>query len=288
MVPEPHHLNSITTHSVHHAASGRGATLSESPPAAPGTPDFADYVKDGRLHSSCIDNDFCSAATQSSQRHAQPHRSQQAQTLHYGKVKLLRKAKPAHANSVAAIEAATMKNGNSAPSGQVIVGAGSTQLSPKASRQTSTAVFRPASEAASSDIAGLKALLSQAVSRHHDLTTAKQPLGMLPHPRLSTLTGSGSADSIHAQAASTDSKHLESLLSLAMAKHNDAAVAAAQPQPQTAAQPSIIEAPSIIAGSNTNRQQHSLMSPAAQSTLRSLLAGQDQVHRSHGSRRHNR
>lgn len=198
MVPEPHHVNYIRTHTVHDTASGRGATLSESRPTAPGTPDFTDYVKDGRFHSSCIDNNFCNAATWSSQRHAQPQRSQQAQPLQYGKVKLLRKAKPAHVNTVAAIEAAMINTGNSPPAGQVTVGAGSTQLSPKASRQTSTAVFSPASEAASSD----RALLSQAVSRHHDLATAQQRLGRLPHPRLSALTGSGSADSIHAQAAS--------------------------------------------------------------------------------------
>lgn len=164
-------------------------------------------------------------------------------------MKLLRKAKPAHVNTVVAIEAAMINTGNSPPAGQVTVGAGSTQLSPKASRQTSTAVFSPASEAASSD----RALLSQAVSRHHDLATAQQRLGRLPHPRLSALTGSGSADSIHAQAASSDRKHLESLLSLAMAGHNGAAVAAAQPQPQMAAQPSKLEAPSVSADSNTNR-----------------------------------
>jgi len=178
-----------------------------------------------------------------------------------------------------------IKPGNSSPSGQVAVGAGSTQLSPKASCQTSSVVFRPASEAASPDSAHLQALLSQAASRHHDLTKAEQPQGVLPHPRLSTLTGSGSADSNHAPAASPDSKHLESLLSLAMAKHNDAAVAAAQPQPQIAAQPSRIEAPSVSVGSNTDRQHNSLMRPPAQSTTRSLLAGQGQVCRSHGSRR---
>lgn len=284
MVPEPHNLNAIRTYSVHHTVSGRGATLSESPPTSPGTPDFADYGKDGRLRSSSIDNDFCSAATQSSQRHARPQRSQQAQ-LQYGRVKLLTKAKPAHASSAAAIEAAMIKPGNSSPSGQVAVGAGSTQLSPKASRQAPSVVFRPASEAASPESAHLQALLSQAVSRHHDVTTAEQPQGVLPHPKLCALTGSGSADSNHAQAASPDSKHLESLLSLAMAKHNDAGVAAAQPTPQTAAQPSRIEAPSVSAGSNSNGQQHALMSPPAQSTMRSLRIGQGQMRRGHGSRR---
>ncbi|KAL0048763.1 hypothetical protein WJX82_010433 [Trebouxia sp. C0006] len=191
MVPEPHNLNAIRTYSVHHTASGRGATLSESPPTSPGTPDFADYGKDGRLRSRSIDNDFCSAATQSSQRHARPQRSQQAQ-LQYGRVKLLTKAKPAHASSAAAIEAAMIKPGNSSPSGQVAVGAGSTQLSPKASRQTPSV---------------------------------------------------------------------------------------------TAAQPSRIEAPSVSAGSNSNGQQHALMSPPAQSTMRSLRIGQGQMRRGHGSRR---
>ena len=285
MVPEPHHLNTIRTHLVHHAASVRGATLSVSPPAAPGTPDFANYVKDGKLRGSCIDNDFCSAATQSSRHHAQPHPSQQAQTLQYGRVKLLRKATPVHANSGAAIEGAMISTGNSSPAGQLTVGAGSTQLAPKASCQSSTAGSRPASEAASSDSARLQALLSQAASRHHELTTASQPPGMLPHPRLSILTGCGSADSIRAQAASSNSKHMESLLSLATAKHNAAAVAAAQPQPQTAAQPSTLQAPSVSAGSSTNRQQHSLMSSSTQSTMRSLLAGQSQVRGSHVSRR---
>ncbi|DBA76315.1 TPA: hypothetical protein ACH3X1_010028 [Trebouxia sp. C0004] len=280
MVPEHHHLSLIKTHTVHDPASGRGATLSESPPSAPGTPDFTDYVEDGRLHSSCIDENFLNAATWSCQRHAQPQRSQQSQPLQYGKVKLLRKATQAHVNTVAEIGAAMISTGNRSMR-QVTVSAGSTQLWPKASRQTSTAAFSPASEAASPDRAGFQALWSQAVSQHHDLTTAQQPLSMLSHPRLSTLTGSGSADSIHAQAASNDSKHLESLLSLAMAEYNDAAVAAAQPQPQTPAQPYRLEAPSVSAGSNTNHQQHSLRSPA-QNTMRSLLTGQGQVRRSHG------
>ncbi len=74
---------------------------------------------------------------------------------------------------------------------------------------------------------------------------------MLTPQRLSVMTGSGSADSIHTDAASSDRKDLESLLSLAMAEHKGAAVAAAQPQPQIAAQPSKSEAPSVSAGSNT-------------------------------------
>ncbi|KAL0042815.1 hypothetical protein WJX79_000802 [Trebouxia sp. C0005] len=137
MLPEPHLFNFIKTHSVHNTASGWGATLSDSPPTAPGTPDFADYVKDNRLHSSCIDNNFCSAVTQSSQRHAQPQRSTQPYPLQFGT-------------------------------------------------------------------------------------------------------------------------------------------------------PSRMKAPSVIAASNTNRQQHSSMSPPAQSTTRSLLAGQRQACRSHASRRYNR
>ncbi len=234
MVPEHHRLNSIRTHTIDHTASGRGAILSESPPA-PGTPDFPDYFKNGRLHSSCIDNNFCSAATWSCQRHAQPERSQQIHPLQYGKVKVLRKATPAHSNTLAAIGAAMISAGNSSTAGRVTVGVGSTQLVPKASQQSFTSGFRPASNATSSASAHLTALLSQAVARHHDLAAAQKPIGILPHPRLSALTGSGSADSFHAPAASANSKHLESLLSLAMAKHTGAAVAAAQLQPQIAA-----------------------------------------------------
>ncbi|DBA78334.1 TPA: hypothetical protein ACH3X2_008277 [Trebouxia sp. C0005] len=274
MLPEPHLFNFIKTHSVHNTASGWGATLSDSPPTAPGTPDFADYVKDNRLHSSCIDNNFCSAVTQSSQRHAQPQRSTQPYPLQFGTVKFLSTAEPAHSNTVAAVEAA-------------MISTGSTQLAPKASQQSSIAVFRPASKAASPDSAGLQAILPHTASKHHDLATAQKPLGILPLLR-STLTGSGSADSNHAQAASTDKTHLESLLSLAMAEHTDSTAAAPQPQPQTAAQPSRMKAPSVIAASNTNRQQHSSMSPPAQSTTRSLLAGQRQACRSHASRRYNR
>ncbi len=126
MVPESQHLNSIRPHTIHHTASDRGTTLSEAPPPAPGTPDFTDFAKDGRLHSSCIDNNFCIDATWSSQRHGQPQRSKQAYPLQYRNVKLLRKVKPAYVSTVAAIEAAMISTGNSSPAGQVTVGAGST------------------------------------------------------------------------------------------------------------------------------------------------------------------
>ncbi|KAL0030231.1 hypothetical protein WJX77_004266 [Trebouxia sp. C0004] len=152
MVPEHHHLSLIKTHTVHDPASGRGATLSESPPSAPGTPDFTDYVEDGRLHSSCIDENFLNAATWSCQRHAQPQRSQQSQPLQYGKV---------------------------------TVSAGSTQLWPKASRQTSTAAFSPASEAASPDRAALqvRGTLSQCWQQHKPSTALFEESGPKHHEK---------------------------------------------------------------------------------------------------------